>query len=575
MPSQEDLSCESRVITEGSSYQSINEEKKMMHQQYYHGGDFEYIEPPFDSPLRRTRLFPAAFNLVATIVGGGVLSLPLAISQTGVILSILLMIFAAVITDFSLYLLCSCARRTQPGAMSYMAIVRYAYGPLAEMSATSILIMYLSGVLVAFCILLKGIFAPIVKDILEILIGGDSALFTTIRENNDFFEAIVLFLTLALMFPLMLQRNLHALNNVCYIGFTSLCIIAISIGIRAYQRNFGDDFNDEAAEEAIDFHVKLMPDSWDDVVLAFPVITLCFLCAFNMVEVHKALVQPTRSRVSNIIHISIACTFFVSLAFGLVGYFYAYNTVKGNIFLNFDPSDKLILVGRLGMGLALMFGMPMSLLPCRDAFFSLVSQLNNHIMISCSSGGVLVEKPIMDCEDKTESDSLLLQSSATYRSNYCEDIKTQRTPDTYRSNSSLESYSSGHEFDRSETNSACTEDEEAFGGMEIEMDSTASMGEEGGHSDESDPISSFLHVFVTFVFAALGYFGAVFLANIEYVWRILGSSVGMMIAFHIPCLCYLKIRWRKGIHRMNVLTFLLLIFTIVASIVCTMKAISS
>lgn len=30
--------------------------------------DIEYIEPPFDSPLRRTAFFPATFNLIATIV---------------------------------------------------------------------------------------------------------------------------------------------------------------------------------------------------------------------------------------------------------------------------------------------------------------------------------------------------------------------------------------------------------------------------------------------------------------------------------------------------------------------------
>lgn len=262
--------------------------------------DMEYIEPAFDSTLRRTNFIPATFNLVATIVslfcfiifliitffliflfknikvGGGVLSLPLAFAKAGIIPSILLMIFAAVITDFSLYIICSCARRTNPGATSYMEIVKYAFGPGAEIATTSILVTYLSGVLVGFCVLLKGIFAPLVKDVLDLMGGSLGGI-----QETDKFDAIILFIILVLMAPLMIQRNLYALRNICYVGFSSVCFIAITIGIRAYQRNFVD-----AKAENIDFKIKWMANSWDDILFAFPVIVLAFLCAFNMVEVH-------------------------------------------------------------------------------------------------------------------------------------------------------------------------------------------------------------------------------------------------------------------------------------------------
>lgn len=209
-------------------------------------------------------------------VGGGVLSLPLAFAKAGIIPSILLMIFAAVITDFSLYIICSCARRTNPGATSYMEIVKYAFGPSAEIATTSILVTYLSGVLVGFCVLLKGIFAPLVKDVLDLMGGSLGGI-----QENDKFDAIILFIILVLMAPLMIQRNLYALRNICYVGFSSVCFIAITIGIRAYQRNFVD-----TKAENIDFNIKWMANSWDDILFAFPVIVLAFLCAFNMVEVH-------------------------------------------------------------------------------------------------------------------------------------------------------------------------------------------------------------------------------------------------------------------------------------------------
>jgi hypothetical protein len=72
----------------------------------------EILNPSRDSAMRKTSPLSAIVNLVATICGGGVLSLPFAFQHAGIIPGTALMIFAAIITDFSLYILCSCARRT-------------------------------------------------------------------------------------------------------------------------------------------------------------------------------------------------------------------------------------------------------------------------------------------------------------------------------------------------------------------------------------------------------------------------------------------------------------------------------
>ena len=76
------------------------------------GDVYNLLVPPFDAPSRQSRPVVAIFNLIATIVGGGVLSLPLAFQKLGVVLATILMIVAAIITDQSLYLLCLCARLT-------------------------------------------------------------------------------------------------------------------------------------------------------------------------------------------------------------------------------------------------------------------------------------------------------------------------------------------------------------------------------------------------------------------------------------------------------------------------------
>ncbi|CAN0163339.1 unnamed protein product [Scytosiphon promiscuus] len=82
----------------------------------------EMIRPSPGNPSRQSEPQTAMFNLLATIVGGGVLSLPYAFRLTGVLTGIVLMVLAAVGGDFSLYMLCSCARRT--GQITYVEVRR-------------------------------------------------------------------------------------------------------------------------------------------------------------------------------------------------------------------------------------------------------------------------------------------------------------------------------------------------------------------------------------------------------------------------------------------------------------------
>ena len=229
----------------------------------------ELMNPSSSSPLRKTTLFFGTFNLVATIVGGGVLSLPLAFAKAGIGLATVLMVFAAVITDFSLYILCCCARRT--GVASYIDVVRFAFGPMAEICVTGILWTYLSGMLIAFNVLMMGIFAPLARRCMETFTSIDV---TGIDEKH--FDSLVLLGIIVLIFPLMLKKNLYALRHICYVGFTSVCVIAVSIGYRAYQRN---------TSMVGTLQIKFVTDDWTDALYCFPIIVLAFLCSFNVVEV--------------------------------------------------------------------------------------------------------------------------------------------------------------------------------------------------------------------------------------------------------------------------------------------------
>ena len=123
-----------------TSIEALPQEKKVSSNRI-RSPSVEILEPVEDCKSRKSSITTSIFNLVATVCGGGVLSLPYAFSIGGIIHSTLLMIVAAIITNFSLYILCICARRT--GGSTYSDVARYAFGPIAEVITTLLLFFLL------------------------------------------------------------------------------------------------------------------------------------------------------------------------------------------------------------------------------------------------------------------------------------------------------------------------------------------------------------------------------------------------------------------------------------------------
>ena len=182
------------------------------------------------------------------------------------------MIFSAVITDFSLYILCSCARRT--GGRSYADVALVAFGPLAEMATTVLLFLLLIFMLVAYIVLVQDVWTPILLCFLpvEALIPYNVSHLSE-AEQQGVAGNFVSLLALALVSPFLLKRDLHGLRHTCYVGLCSACVLASAIVYRAAQRNIGT--------ELFQTNVKLYATSWATCCLPFPLLC-CHSCVATM-----------------------------------------------------------------------------------------------------------------------------------------------------------------------------------------------------------------------------------------------------------------------------------------------------
>jgi sodium-coupled neutral amino acid transporter 11 len=268
----------------------------------------EYLNPVYECGTRKSAMAVAIINLVATTCGGGVLSLPLAFRRAGILPTTALMIYGVLATDFSLYILVSCARRT--GGRSYGDVAKSSFGNLAEVLTSTLLGCMLIGSLTAYLVLVKDIWTPVVLSLLPmsvkqpLLLHHDTST-TTIRDDDMFDPTLraskegssfILFLILILGSPLLLKRDLHALRHTCYVGFFSCALLMVAVVYRAYEAVRSND-------------PRRAPLNWystdiADYAFAFPIVVLCFFCSYNVLGVHASLLDPTRNRVKCVLDTS-------------------------------------------------------------------------------------------------------------------------------------------------------------------------------------------------------------------------------------------------------------------------------
>ena len=560
---------------------------------------FEQINPRPDCQSRKSSFGVALFNLVATVCGGGVLSLPLVFARAGILPTTILMIWGAVSTDASLQRLVDAARTT--GSRSYGDVSQAAFGKFAQVVTTLTLAIMLVGSLIAYLLLTRDVWAPVLfaltpalqRIFLRILVPGSVAKelqqFQDDEENdggdyhnNDFrggFQFIdrraadlLLLIILVLAMPLMLKRELYALRHTCYIGFGSCVTLGLAVILRAYQR---------LRYEYSSLHLLWWSRDPTDWLFAFPLVVLCFFCSYNVLPVHSQLSNPTRERMGGVLRYCVLLCFVLFYAVGLGGYICAYPYTPDNIITAFPMDDMYVLAGRMGYCLTLLFGVPLILLPCREAWVSLPSQVRDwkrdraliakyqHANEVAASGG---DHYIVNGVDFDEPLSFLQKKSSL---RYGSTSTIDESDDGFLSLHTDRSVVTDHSLH----SIVESEDDEEFTGLLTKQ--APVMETKHPDLDESKDVdcecedNGMGHLMATLILLTVTYATAISVPGVASVWSIFGSSMALFIAFVVPTACYIQIRKHKGLTGKAVFAWTLLIVSITAMILCTSQAVTS
>uniref|UniRef100_A0A8C8M8G2 Solute carrier family 38 member 5 n=1 Tax=Oncorhynchus tshawytscha TaxID=74940 RepID=A0A8C8M8G2_ONCTS len=324
--------------------------------------------PQFTDFEGKTSFGMSIFNLSNAIMGSGILGLAYAMSNTGIILFLILLLFIAILSAYSIHLLLRSAGVV--GIRAYEQLGHRAFGQPGKVLAGSIITMHNIGV--CSCCL-------------------------SVREWYLDGRYLIIIVSVIIIFPLSLMRHLGK--------FPCLRPSLISLHLYSYFFVIYKKFNIPCPLEEITSHSNhsayaLMEshgnhsfvtpayvNSDEDfcepqlftintqTAYTIPILAFAFVCHPEVLPIYTELQDATKKRMQTVANISILAMFVMYGLTAIFGYLTFFGGVESELlhtYIKVDPLDTLILCVRMAVLVAVTLTVPVVLFPIRRALLQLL-----------------------------------------------------------------------------------------------------------------------------------------------------------------------------------------------------------
>lgn len=304
----------------------------------------------------KSNILGCAANLMNAIVGAGIVGIAYAVSKTGLVAGIFLIVFCAIMTEKSLRLLVATAKHAHTA--SYETVAEAAFGVWGFRFVAINMGIMAYGAILSYLL--------IVKQTYPTLLG----IFDAPRQR-----AILWLVSCLVVLPLSCQRDMA---NLAFTSRISVVLDLLLVTMVVYNAPVLQNIQDHVQASGPD--ATFATYIWqhdvirtETVFVGLGVLSFAFVCQHSAFLIAGSLEKPTQKRWSMVTSLALVCCCILALAAGMTGYLgYGMNTA-GNILSNL-PHNTSSNVARLAMGTAMLFVYPMESFVARHVCISLFFQ---------------------------------------------------------------------------------------------------------------------------------------------------------------------------------------------------------
>ncbi|KAK2851732.1 hypothetical protein Q5P01_008008 [Channa striata] len=320
----------------------------------------------------KTSFGMSIFNLSNAIMGSGILGLAFAMSNTGVILFIILLVCIAILSAYSIHLLLKSAGFV--GIRAYEQLGNRAFGPPGKILAACVITIHNIGAMSSYLFIVKSEL-PLV---IQAFLGKHENTGEWFLNGNY----LIIIVSIAIILPLALMKQLGYLGYTS--GFSLSCMVFFLISVIYKKFNTPCPLEIHNATPIAEIHTsfnetgdfceaKLFTVN-SQTVYTIPILAFAFVCHPEVLPIYTELRHATKKRMQAVANVSILAMFVMYLLTALFGYLTFFGAVESELLHTYsrvDTLDVLILCVRLAVLIAVTLTVPVVLFPIRRALLQI------------------------------------------------------------------------------------------------------------------------------------------------------------------------------------------------------------
>ncbi|XP_071333116.1 sodium-coupled neutral amino acid transporter 3-like [Trachinotus anak] len=324
----------------------------------------------------KTSFGMSIFNLSNAIMGSGILGLAFAMSNTGIILFLILLVFIAILSAYSIHLLLKSAGVV--GIRAYEQLGNRAFGPPGKMLAACVITVHNIGAMSSYLFIIKSELPLVIQALLD-----------NHENKEEWFlngNYLIIIVSAFIILPLALMKQLGYLGYTS--GFSLSCMVFFLISVIYKKFNILcplDDSEHHNMTPIVDDHIPInRTDDFCEAKLftinsqtayTIPILAFAFVCHPEVLPIYTELRDATKKRMQRVANVSILAMFVMYLLTALFGYLTFYGAVESELLHTYSrvgSRDVLILCVRLAVLVAVTLTVPVVLFPIRRALLQIL-----------------------------------------------------------------------------------------------------------------------------------------------------------------------------------------------------------